>query len=50
MPSLSNTYFTRGLAPSPNNLKHGSPSILKPLFAKDILTYRGQVYSFLIGV
>ena len=50
MPSLSNTYFTRGLAPSPNNLKHGSPSILIPMLSKDILTYLEQVFSFLIGV
>ena len=47
MPSLPNTYFTGRLAPSPNNLKHGSPSILKPLLGEDILTYLEQVISFL---
>ena len=50
MPSLFNMYFTRGLAPSPNNLKHGSPYILRPLLSKDILTYVKRVFSFLIGV
>ena len=49
MPSLSNMYFTRGLAPSPNNLKRGSPSIFKMdgLLSKDILTYVKLSGSFL---